>query len=136
MIAVGCGGDGGGGGGGSIAQNYDFAGQTYTVGSKEFTEQLVLGNITRLALEEAGATVNDQIGLTGSDAARTALTSDEIDMYWEYLGTAWVSYLGETGSIPEPQFETVSERDQEENNVHWLEPAPEQNSYAIAANQD
>ena len=138
MLAVGCGGGGGGGGGGqgSLAQNYDLSGTEFTVGSKEFTEQLVLGNITRLALEEAGATVNDQIGLAGSDAARTALTSGEIDMYWEYLGTAWISYLGETGSIPGEAYETVSERDQEENNVHWLEPAPEENSYAIATNQE
>ncbi len=139
MLAVGCGGGGGGGGGGgqgSLAQDYDLSGTEFTVGSKEFTEQLVLGNITRLALEEAGATVNDQIGLAGSDAARTALTSGEIDMYWEYLGTAWISYLGETGTIPEPAYETVAQRDQEENNVHWLEPAPEENSYAIATNRE
>ena len=136
LVAVGCGGGGGGGGGGSIAQNYDFAGQTYTVGSKEFTEQLVLGNITRLALEESGATVNDQIGLAGSDAVRTAMESGEIDMYWEYLGTGWINILGETGSIPEPAYETVRDRDLEENNIYWLEPAPEENSYAIATNRE
>ena len=139
MLAVGCGGGGGGGGGGgqgSIAQNYDLSGAEFTIGSKEFTEQLILGNMTLMALEEAGATVNDQIGLAGSDAARTALTSGEIDMYWEYLGTGWVNYLGETGNIPEPAYETVSERDQEENDVHWLEPAPFENTYAIATSQD
>src|SRR3954471_4683005 len=119
MLAVGCGGGGSSGGGGSIAQNYDFSGQEFTVGSKEFTEQLVLGNITLQALEATGANVNDQIGLAGSDAARQALASGEIDMYWEYLGTAWVTYLGETGNIPEPAYETVAERDLEENNVHW-----------------
>jgi osmoprotectant transport system substrate-binding protein len=136
LVAVGCGGGGGGGGGGSIAQNYDFAGQTYTVGSKEFTEQLVLGNITKLALEASGATVNDQIGLAGSDAVRTAMESGEIDMYWEYLGTGWINILGETGSIPEPAYETVRDRDLEENNIYWLEPAPEENSYAIATNRE
>ena len=95
MLAVGCGGGGGGGGGGgSLAQGYDFSGQEYTVGSKEFTEQLVLGNITMQALEETGATVNDQIGLAGSDAVRTAMESGEIDMYWEYLGTGWINILG------------------------------------------
>lgn len=134
-LAAGCGGGGGGGGGGSIAGSYDFSGDTYTIGSKEFTEQLVLGQITLQALEAAGATANDQIGLAGSDAARTALTSGEIDMYWEYLGTAWISYLGETGSIPGDAYETVSERDLDENDVRWLEPAPEENSYALATNQ-
>ncbi len=137
LIAVGCGGGGGGGGGqGSIAQGYDFSGQEYTVGSKEFTEQLVLGNITRLALEESGARVNDQIGLAGSDAVRTAMKSGEVDMYWEYLGTGWINILGETGSIPEPAYQTVADRDLQENNIHWLEPAPEENSYAIATNRE
>jgi osmoprotectant transport system substrate-binding protein len=135
MLAVGCGGGGIVGGEGSIAQNYDFSGTEFTVGSKEFTEQQVLGQITLQALEAAGATVNDQIGLAGSDAARTALTSGEIDMYWEYLGTGWVNYLGETGSIPGDDYETVSERDLEENDVVWLEPAPEENGYAIATNR-
>ncbi len=138
VLAVSCGGGGGvAGGGGSIAQEYDFSGQEFTVGSKEFTEQQVLGNMTLLALEGAGANVNDQIGLAGSDAARTALTSGEIDMYWEYLGTAWINYLGETSSsIPGDDYETVAERDLEENDVYWLEPAPEQNSYAIATNRE
>jgi osmoprotectant transport system substrate-binding protein len=136
MVAVGCGGGGGGGGGGSIGQGYDFSGQEFTVGSKEFTEQLVLGNMTKLALEESGATVNDQIGLAGSDAVRTAMESGEIDMYWEYLGTGWINILGETGSIPEPAYETVRDRDLEENNIWWLEPAPEENSYAIGTNRE
>ncbi len=136
MLAVGCGGGGGGGGGqGSIAQSYDLSGAEFTVGSKEFTEQLVLGNITRLALEEAGATVEDQTGLAGSDAVRQALIADEIDMYWEYLGTAWITYLGETGNIPEPAYEAVANRDLEENDLHWLEPGPFENSYALATNR-
>ena len=132
LIVAGCGGAGGGGASGEV----DLSGAELTVGSKEFTEQLVLGNITRLALENTGATVNDQIGLAGSDAARTALTSGEIDMYWEYVGTAWVNYLGETsGAIPGDDYQTVADRDLEENDVRWLEVAPEQNSYAIATNQ-
>src|SRR3712207_7960913 len=59
--------------------------------SKEFTEQLILGQITLQTLEAAGATVNDQIGLAGTVAARKALESGEIDMYWEYTGTGWRS---------------------------------------------
>lgn len=135
MFAASCGGGGGGSSGGSIAQNYDLSGAEFTVGSKQFTEQLILGNMTKMALEAAGAKVNDQIGLAGSDAARKALTSGEIDMYWEYLGTAWVTYFGETGNIPQPAYETVAERDRAENGIEWLEPAPEENSYAVATNR-
>lgn len=136
MIALGCGGAGSGGAsGGSIGEEFDLDGAEFTVGSKEFTEQEILGNITLKALEAAGASVNDQIGLAGSDAVRTALTNGEIDMYWEYVGTAWITYMGETGDIPEPQFETVAERDLEENSVKWLEPANFSNSYGIATKQ-
>lgn len=137
IVAAGCGGGGGGGqgGGGSVAQEFDLSGAEFTVGSKEFTEQEILGYITLKTLEAAGASVNDQIGLAGSNAVRTALTSGEIDMYWEYVGTAWISYLNKTGDIPEPQFETVSQLDLEQNNVKWLEPANFSNSYGIATNQ-
>src|SRR3712207_8434265 len=74
MVAAGCGGAGGGGGG--AAGDVDLSGAELTVGSKEFTEQLILGQITLQTLEAAGATVNDQIGLAGSVAARKALESD------------------------------------------------------------
>jgi osmoprotectant transport system substrate-binding protein len=76
IVAVGC-----GGGGGGAAGKADLSGAEFTVGSKEFTEQLILGQITLQTLEAAGATVNDQIGLAGSVAARKALESGEIDMY-------------------------------------------------------
>jgi osmoprotectant transport system substrate-binding protein len=138
LLAAGCGGGAaggaGGGGGGSIAQNFDLSEAEFTVGSKEFTEQLILGQITKQALEAAGASVNDQIGLAGSAAARQALLSSEIDMYWEYTGTGWITHLGETKPIPNSrkQYEAVAERDLEENNVRWLPPAPANNTYAVA----
>jgi len=57
------------------------------VGSKEFAEQLILGQIAVAALGAAGAKVTDRTGLTGTEGAREALTSGEIDLYWEYTGT-------------------------------------------------
>ena len=77
LITAGC----GGGGGGGAAGGADLSGAEFTVGSKEFTEQLILGQITLQALEAAGATVNDQTGLAGTVAARKALEAGEIDMY-------------------------------------------------------
>ena len=70
VVAVGC---GGGGGGGGAAGDVDLSGAEIAVGSKEFTEQLILGQITLQVLENAGATVEDQIGLAGTVAARKAL---------------------------------------------------------------
>ena len=116
-----------------IADTFDLSGSSFTVGSKEFTEQIILGQIALQALEAAGAEVSDQTGLVGTNTVREALTSGEIDTYWEYTGTAWVNFLGETAEdVPDDLFEQVAQRDLEENGVHWLEPAPLNNTYAMA----
>lgn len=135
LIVAGCGGAGGGGASGDI----DLSGAEFTVGSKEFTEQLILGQITLQTLENAGATVNDQIGLAGTVAARKALESGEIDMYWEYTGTGWITHLGHTKPIPnsQKQFEAVAKEDLEKNDIKWLSPpAPANNTYAMAVRSE
>jgi osmoprotectant transport system substrate-binding protein len=123
---------------GSIGTDFDLAGASVTVGSKEFTEQLILGHMTTLALEAAGAEVNDQIGLQGSATVRDALQSGEVDLYWEYLGTAWVTYLGNEEGIPgaQEQYQALREADLEQNGIVWLEPAPFDNTYAIAVSDE
>src|SRR5262245_7184219 len=54
------------------------------VGSKEFTEQLLLGKMLVLLLKDAGYTVEDKTGIGGSPAVRAALESGDIDVYPEY----------------------------------------------------
>ncbi|SCE66854.1 osmoprotectant transport system substrate-binding protein [Micromonospora coriariae] len=139
MLVAACGSDGNDdvAGSGSIGEKFDLGGATVTVGSKEFTEQLVLGNLTKLALTAAGAKVEDQIGLQGSTTVRAALTSGEIDLYWEYLGTGWVTYLKNEKGIPgaKAQFEAVRDADAA-NGVTWLDQAPFNDTYAIAASNE
>ena len=107
------------------------------VGSKEFTEQLVLGKIAMLALENAGAEVKDQTGLTGSVAARRALESGEIDMYWEYTGTNWLTYLDQTKPIPDSQRQYDAVKKAElKNDIELLDPAPANNTYAFAVREE
>jgi osmoprotectant transport system substrate-binding protein len=135
LIVAGCGGAGGGGASGDV----DLSGTEFTVGSKEFTEQLILGQITLQVLENAGATVNDQIGLAGSVAARKALESGEIDMYWEYTGTNWITYLGHTKPIPDPQkqFEAVAKEELKKNDIKVLSPpSPANNTYTMAVRSE
>jgi osmoprotectant transport system substrate-binding protein len=135
LIVAGCGGAGSGGSSGDV----DLSGAEFTVGSKEFTEQLILGQITLQVLENAGATVNDQIGLAGTVAARKALESGEIDMYWEYTGTGWITHLGHTKPIPDSQkqFEAVAKEDLKENDIKWLSPpSPANNTYAMAVRSE
>ncbi|CAN5857828.1 glycine betaine ABC transporter substrate-binding protein [soil metagenome] len=134
LIVAGC-----GAGGGGASGDIDLSGAELTVGSKEFTEQLILGQITLQVLENAGATVNDQIGLAGSVAARKALESGEIDMYWEYTGTGWITYLGHTDPIPnrQKQFEAVAKEDLKKNDIKWLSPpAPANNTYTMAVRSE
>lgn len=124
-----CGDDGGGGGDGEG----QLSGAELTVGSKEFTESHVLAQITAVALESEGATVQDETGISGSATVRQALERGEIDMYWDYTGTGWVNILGHTTEdVPEDLYAAVAEEDAE-NGVAWLEPAPFENTYRIAA---
>ena len=143
VVAVGCGGGGGTGGGGNVGggeagQKANLSGLEIAVGSKEFTEQRVLGEISVQALEAAGATVEDRTGMAGTEAARRALLSGEIDAYWEYTGTAWITHLGHEDPIPDNrrQYQAVAKEDLRKNNIRWLAPAPANNSFAIAVRSE
>jgi len=140
LASVGCAGGSGAEGRarpGAIAPDA-LRGQSFTVGSKEFTEQVVLGQITLAVLRAAGAEVRDETGLAGSVTTRRALTSGEIDMYWEYTGSAWVTYLNETTPIRDTarQYEAVAKRDLAENGIAWLAYAPFDNTYALALGRE
>jgi osmoprotectant transport system substrate-binding protein len=113
-------------------------GATITVGSKDFDEQLVLGEISVALLEDAGVEVVNEVNLGGTDAARAALVNGDIDHYWEYTGTAWISFFGETEPIADrvEQYEAVRERDAEERGLYWLEPTPFNNTYGLAVSQE
>ena len=146
-LSAGCGG-GGGASGGENSENriegdqFRLSGTQKTaqfaVGSEGFTEQEILGNITMQALEAADATVIDRTGLGGNEEVREALINEEIDLYWEYTATGWLVFLGETRFIQDPreQYEAVARLDREENGIEWLEPAPGNDTYAIAASEE
>src|SRR3712207_375805 len=143
FVAAGCGGGGGSGGGGNVGgseagEQVSLSGAEFTVGSKEFTEQLVLGQIAIQALKNARATVEAQTGLAGTDATRQALTSGKIDMYWEYTGTGWITLLGheEPISNSQKQYEAVAREDLKKNQIRWLKPAPANNTFAIAVRSE
>ncbi|QIK67536.1 glycine betaine ABC transporter substrate-binding protein [Nocardioides sp. HDW12B] len=114
--------------------DYEIDGASLSVGSKNFTEQLILGKIAIILLKSAGASVTDLTNIPGSASARLAQVDGQVDMQWEYTGTAWITYLGETKPIPDPekQYEAVRDRDLEENGLVWLPPAPMNNTYGFA----
>jgi len=122
---------------GTVSAGVDLKGVTIKVGSKEYTEQRVLGQIIVQALTAAGATVTDQTGLNGTKVARAALTSGQIDTYYEYTGTAWLTILQQTEPITDPRklFTTVREADAK-NRISWFALAPLNNTYAVGITAD
>lgn len=108
------------------------ASQKIKIGSKEFTEQLLLGQITLLALENAGFEVEDRTNVAGSENVRKALETGEIDLYWEYTGTAWLVHLQHSDALTDSDecYTKVKEEDVS-NNLVWLDYAPLNNTYTI-----
>nr|WTB34837.1 glycine betaine ABC transporter substrate-binding protein [Streptomyces sp. NBC_00830] len=125
-------------GSGSIKVDSGLKGQKLVVSSKDFTESMVLGHISRFALQAAGAKVTAKMDIKGSVNTRTALTSKNVDMYWEYTGTAWIIYLKHTDPVTEPdaQYKAVAAEDLTKNKITWLAPAVANNTYALAIRED
>ena len=108
------------------------------VGTKNFTEQFLLGWMTYHVLDDAGIPVNANINLGGTEVARSALEGGDIHTYWEYTGTAWMVIFEEEEEIVDEQeaYDLVSARDLEENDLIWLERAPFDNTYTLMMREE
>lgn len=101
-----------------------------TVGGKDFTEQHILTKITSIYLKEKGYDVKEATNM-GSTVVRQALENGQIDLYWEYTGTALVIYNHQpVETDPDAAYEKVKEIDQKKGLV-WLNKAELNNTYAI-----
>jgi len=122
---------------GSIEPIDGAEGQEIVVGAKNFTEQLILGKIAVIGLQVAGFDVVDRTNIPGSVPARQGLVDGDIDMEWEYTGTAWLSYLGQSEPIPDPQEQYEAVRDADAaSGLTWLPPAEANNTYAFAVRSE
>ena len=112
----------------------DLDGATVSVGSKNFTEQIILGKMAVSLFESAGAQVQDLTNAPGSNTSREAMLAGDMTFAWEYTGTAWVSYMAQDDPIPDEreQYEAVRDKDLADNNLVWLPPAPMNNTYGFA----
>lgn len=119
---------------GSIEKNPDLDGVKLTVGSKDFTESIILGYIAEFALAAAGADIRDLTNIQGSNSARAAMEAGQVDLYIEYTGTGWINYLHNEHPITDSteQFDAVRDEDLERNGIAWVDPAPMDNTYALA----
>jgi osmoprotectant transport system substrate-binding protein len=129
----------GGAAAGTAAAGADSAlkGATFIVSSKDFTESILLGKITAAVLESHGATITDKTNIKGSVNTREALTGGQVDMYWEYTGTGWITYLKNTKPLADPQaqYDAVKAADAK-NGIAWLPMAPMNDTYAFATKED
>jgi osmoprotectant transport system substrate-binding protein len=118
-----------------VAACGDDDGGTITVGSKEFTEQLLLGEMTLQVLDSHGLKTDDKTEIGGTAIVRQALEEDEIDIYWEYTGTAWFTHFGEADVIDPLEMETQVRQIDSGNGITWLQPAAFNNTYTLMIQQ-
>jgi osmoprotectant transport system substrate-binding protein len=133
LLAAACGNVGGtdssGSGGGG--------GPTITVGSKNFTEQYILGNMYVQALDANGFNGVAKLDLGSEQIADKALQNGQIDLYPEYTGTALVAivpYKGNPADLNSPQatYEAAKKGYAERKPADtMLTPAPFNNTYGI-----
>lgn len=134
LSAGACGSDDSGDSGSGALEGVDVA-----VGSKDFTENILLGEIFAQAMEREGASVDNKTNLGGTSVNRKALVSGEIDVYPEYNGTGWTNHLKEEeppSQDPTELYELTAEKDLKQNDIKWIDTSEFNDTYGFAANGD
>lgn len=110
--------------------------QTIVVGGKSFTEQQIMTAMTVALLKAKGFTPDRKAGM-GSAAVRSALENGQIDVYWEYTGTALAVFnkIPDKFNSAEDAYKRIKEVDAAKGIV-WLNMSPVNNTYAFAMNAD
>lgn len=124
---------------GGVAYNSLGKRDDFVVGSKNFTEQLILGNMYATLVEENTDLDVKRTGLNlgGSSVAWEALKSGDIDMYVEYTGTGLVNIMQEeVVNNPQKAYDIVKEHFDKEYDVTWLDTIGINNTYVLAVRQD
>lgn len=108
------------------------------VGSKIDTEGALLGSMIVLVLQANDIPVEDRTSLGPTKIVRTAILAGEIDIYPEYTGNA--AFFSNQEKDPawksaEAAYEKAKTLD-EANKLVWLQPAPANNTWAIAVRRD
>jgi osmoprotectant transport system substrate-binding protein len=126
-------------GGGKIQHNDANAKVQLTIGSKNFTEQKVLGEIYAQGLEAAGYTVSKDLNLGDQDIALAALKKGEISAYPEYTGTALLAFFGKKADQlpkdPQAAYEEAK-KDFAADGLTAFPPTPFTSSNEVAVTKD
>ena len=112
-------------------------GDSVKIGSKNFTEELILGELYAQSLETSGLRVTRKLNLGTTDIAMAALQRGEIDLYPEYTGTALLTVLHlPPDSDPKRSYLTVKNAYSSRYGLVWLDPAPMNDTQALATTRD
>lgn len=107
------------------------------VGSKDFTEQYILGEMYAWMLKNKGFVVERKLSLGGTPVAQAGLLKGEIDLYPEYTGTALLTVLKlPSSSDQENVYKTVVKEYREKFNLEWLKPSPMNNTQALVMTRE
>lgn len=108
-----------------------------TLGGKNFTEQYLLPALAKALLEKEGFEVEVKTGLSTA-LARKALEQGEIDVYYEYTGTAYTTFFKQKDPAvmndPDKVYTWVKEKDAD-NGLVWLDAVQFNNTYTLMMNQ-
>jgi glycine betaine/choline ABC-type transport system substrate-binding protein len=110
------------------------ASKTFTVGSKNFDEQYILGEIYAQALSAAGFKVKKQLDLGSEQVAFKSLKTGKIDGYPEYSGTALTSFYGvKTDAVPRDKVKAYDQlkTDLKKDKITAMPQTPFQNTFVI-----
>lgn len=106
--------------------------RTITIGTKNFTEQLILGELIAQLIENTTSyKVIRRFNLGSIVVCHQALVDGEIDLYPEYTGTALTSILKHTADS-DKVFEKVQNYYEREFNLEWLSPLGFNNTFVLA----
>ncbi len=103
------------------------------IGSKNFTEELLVGEMYALMLEHAGIPVGRQLNLGETDIAQAALVKGDIGLYPEYTGTGLLVVLKkDVMSDEKAVYDTVKKEYESQFKLTWLDEAPMNDTQALA----
>jgi glycine betaine/choline ABC-type transport system substrate-binding protein len=107
------------------------------VGSKNFSEQVILGEIVAQLLEAKGVPVDRRLNLGGTFICHQALLSGDLDIYIEYTGTALTAILKEPFDYDAQKvYERVRAVYRDDLEIEWSAPLGFNNTFALVMEPD
>lgn len=129
-----------GGTAGCLTLATQLRGTSIKVSSKRFTEQEILGYLAYEALSaNTDLPINDQVGLGGTTTNFRALDTGEVQMYWEYTGTAWQTLPPKRDTVisdPKKLYQKVKREFEKKHNLTFLDRTSLNNTYVMLMNPD